>query len=64
MTQPTRLDKYRKAKRKEQARGKTLCKSGRHKWVWDQKKQFDVREGKLVSIKRCNRCGAQETVVG
>ena len=43
---------------REKARGRTLCDRGFHKWVIDQKKQFDVRQGKLVTIRRCARCGA------
>ena len=43
------------------ARGRTLCGRGFHKWAVDQKKQFDVREGKLVTVLRCARCGATKT---
>ncbi len=48
---------FKKPSLKERARGRTLCKSGFHKWVIDQKKQFDVKRGKLVTIHRCKRCG-------
>ncbi len=41
---------------REGARGKTLCRRGFHKWIIDQRKQFDVREGKLVTVRRCARC--------
>ena len=58
MSKPTNLDKFRKRKRKEQARGHTLCGRGFHKWVFDGRKQFDVKQGKLISIERCSRCGA------
>jgi hypothetical protein len=43
------------------ARGKTLCSRGFHKWKIDQRKQFDVREGKLVTVLRCERCDATRT---
>ena len=56
-TAPTDLNKFRKSRRKEKAKGTTLCKRGFHKWVFDDKKQFDVKSGKLVSIQRCKRCG-------
>lgn len=41
-------------------KGNTLCRNGHHKWqVW-QRKQFDVKAGKLVTVYRCERCGAQK----
>lgn len=40
--------------------GKTLCSRGFHKWVIDQKKQFDVKLGKLITVRRCSRCGVQK----
>jgi hypothetical protein len=49
--------------RKDVAKGKTLCKSGFHKWLIDQKKQFDVKQGRLVTRHRCSRCGAQKTTL-
>ena len=61
---PTDLGKFRKQKRKATAQGKTLCTRGFHKWVDDGRKQFDVKQGRLVSIKRCLRCGLQKTVIG
>ena len=61
---PTELKKFRKQKRKTTAQGKTLCARGFHKWADDAKKQFDVKQGRLVSIKRCQRCGTQKTVIG
>ena len=48
---------------KARARGRTLCQSGFHKWQIDQKKQFDVKQGKLVTIERCIRCDAVRTEV-
>lgn len=52
---------FKKPKAKDKAKGKTLCKNGFHKWVIDQKKQFDVKQGKLITIKRCKRCGLTKT---
>ena len=43
--------------RKKKPSGRGLCNSGFHKWAVDQKKQFDVRAGRLVTIRRCERCG-------
>ena len=48
---------------REKAKGRTLCDRGFHKWVIDQKKQFDVRQGKLVTVRRCGRCGATRTTL-
>ncbi len=47
---------FRKPSLKELHKGKTLCKHGHHKWVVDTAKQFDVKQGKLVTIYRCSRC--------
>jgi hypothetical protein len=44
----------------EKHKGKTLCRSGFHKWEVVQEKQFDVQQGKLVTIYRCQRCGEQK----
>jgi len=55
--------KFKIPKAKEKHRGKTLCKSGFHKWQIVQEKQFDVKLGKLVTIYRCNRCGEMKTKV-
>lgn len=49
--------KFKKPSLKERARGRTLCNSGFHKWAIDKKKQFDSRQGKLVTVRRCERCG-------
>ena len=39
--------------------GQGMCQHGHHKWqVWKDK-QFDVKEGKLVTVYRCARCNAQ-----
>ena len=51
---------FKKQKPSERHKGKTLCKSGFHKWVVVQEKQFDVKQGKLVTIYRCRRCGSQK----
>lgn len=50
-----------KAARKQQASGRTLCSRGFHKWRVDQKKQFDVKRGRLVTVRRCERCGVKRT---
>jgi hypothetical protein len=41
----------------EKHKGKTLCKSGFHKWKIKIDKKFEVKEGKLVTVFECERCG-------
>jgi hypothetical protein len=41
----------------ERHRGNTLCKNNFHKWVVAKDKQFDVQQGRLVTVLRCARCG-------
>jgi hypothetical protein len=53
--------RFRKPKAAEKARGKTLCREGFHRWVISKDKQFDVRQGRLVTVYRCSRCGAVRT---
>ena len=56
MEKPTALNKFRKQRRKERGSGNTLCRSGFHQWQDEPKKQFDVKQGQLVSVQRCARC--------
>ncbi|XOV84722.1 MAG: hypothetical protein ACFHXK_06290 [bacterium] len=63
MTEPTDLNKFRKLQRKNRGKHTTLCKSGFHKWVFSDKKQFDVKQGKLISIERCERCQMTRTKI-
>lgn len=51
------FDAFKKAQKKSQAAGKTLCKSGRHKWQIDKSTVFDSKSGKLVTRETCQRCG-------
>jgi hypothetical protein len=51
---------FRKPSLKEKHKGKTLCRHGHHKWLVDKEKQFDVKEGKLVTVYRCARCDKQK----
>lgn len=39
----------------------SLCREGHHKWKVDTAKKFDVKQGKLVTIYRCERCGVSKT---
>ena len=40
----------------ERHKGKTLCQSGFHKWEILKEKQFDVKQGKLITVFQCQRC--------
>jgi hypothetical protein len=48
-------------KRKPAPKRSTLCANGHHRWVIWQKKQFDSKQGKLITVYRCERCGAERT---
>ena len=51
---------FKKPKLSEKHKGKTLCKSGFHKWKVEKKQVFDVKQGKLVTAYICDRCGAKK----
>ncbi len=40
----------------EKHKGNTLCRSGFHQWKVIKSQQFDVKQGKLISIFQCSRC--------
>jgi hypothetical protein len=46
--------------RKPAAPAKGLCQHGFHRWQILQEKQFDVQQGKLVTVWRCERCGERK----
>lgn len=52
---------FKRPSLKEKHKGKTLCKSGFHKWVIIKEKQFDVKQGKLITLYECSRCGEKKT---
>ena len=51
---------FQKRSLKERHKGNTLCRHGHHKWVVDNARQFDVKQGKLVTVFQCSRCGKQK----
>ncbi len=53
--------KFQRPKLSEKHKGKTLCQTGFHKWAVVTEKQFDVKQGKLVTLYQCSRCGAKKT---
>jgi len=52
---------FRRPSPQERNKGKTLCRSGFHKWEALKERPFDVKSGKLVTRWRCTRCGATRT---
>jgi len=52
---------FKKVKLSKKHKGKTLCKSGFHKWVVEKNSLFDVKEGELVTVYRCERCDTKKT---
>ena len=53
--------KFKRPSLKEKHKGKTLCKSGFHKWKVITSNKFDVKQGKLVTEYECERCGKRKT---
>lgn len=51
---------FKKLKLSEKHKGKTLCKSGFHKWKVEKEQVFDVKQGKLVTAYVCLRCGVKK----
>lgn len=51
---------FKRQKLSDKHKGKTLCANNHHKWEVCKKKQFDSREGKLVTVYRCIRCGKEK----
>jgi hypothetical protein len=45
--------------RQRRAEQQTLCRSGFHKWQVETAGRFDVRQGKLLTVECCRRCGEQ-----
>lgn len=49
--------RFKRPSLEQKHKGKTLCKSGFHKWEIVKGNPFDVKTGKLVTRYRCMRCG-------
>lgn len=56
-----KIIKFQRQSLREKAEGRTLCKSGFHKWKIVTERKFDVKSGKLVTQLRCERCGEKKT---
>ncbi len=53
---------FKKKTPSEKHKGKSLCRSGFHKWQVLTEKIFDVKQGKLVTVYQCKRCSKQKVV--
>ena len=48
-------------KRPAKAKGSTsLCREGHHKWKVVTEQKFDVKQGRLVTVFECQRCGKRK----
>jgi hypothetical protein len=52
----TQLRKFKSQQTAQRATGKTLCDSGFHQWAVTKHSQFDVKQGRLVTVEKCQRC--------
>ncbi|MAY35521.1 MAG: hypothetical protein CMN84_05395 [Spongiibacteraceae bacterium] len=52
---------FRPGGKKPGAGKSTLCREGHHRWKVETKSRFDVKQGKLVTVYRCERCGRMKT---
>ncbi|HUL11992.1 MAG TPA: hypothetical protein VLU73_07470 [Methylococcaceae bacterium] len=52
---------FKKPRLSEKHKGNTLCRNGFHKWQVCKEKRFDVKQGKLVTVYRCVRCGVTKS---
>ena len=54
---------FKKKTPAEKHKGKSLCRSGFHKWQILTDRNFDVKEGGLVTTYQCKRCGKKKSIV-
>jgi len=47
---------FRRPAPRDRHRGNTLCRHGHHRWRVDSAQRFDVKQGRLVTLYRCERC--------
>ena len=53
---------FKRPSPKKMHKGKSLCRDGFHKWVVVTETKFDVKQGQLVSVYKCDRCGKTKVV--
>ncbi|PCI18339.1 MAG: hypothetical protein COB62_07015 [Piscirickettsiaceae bacterium] len=47
----------------EKHKGNTLCRQGHHSWRLEKQSKFDVKQGRLVTVFSCKRCGVYKNVL-
>ncbi len=52
---------FRKPKAGVKSKGNAMCQNGFHKWELVKEQQFDVKQGKLLSLFRCKHCAKTKT---
>jgi hypothetical protein len=57
------LNNVKRARLQGIAKAATLCGSGFHKWKIVIDTHFDVRQGKLITTERCERCKQERTLL-
>jgi len=57
------FNKIRKSRQQVKAKAATLCGSGFHKWKVVIDTRFNVRQGKLITTERCERCHEERTIL-
>ncbi|MFA6903716.1 MAG: hypothetical protein WC236_11605 [Gallionellaceae bacterium] len=63
MGEVIKLSTVKRARLQDKAKAATLCGSGFHKWKVVTDSRFDVRQGKLVTTERCERCHDERTIL-
>ena len=51
---------FKKPALKDKFKGKTLCREGFHKWLVVTENKFDVKQGRLITLYKCSRCGEEK----
>lgn len=52
---------FKRKKASEKHKGKTLCANNHHKWKIETARKFDVKQGRLLTLYRCERCGKEKS---
>ncbi len=63
MSNVINLKTVRRERMQQRAKAVTLCQTGLHKWKVLIDQHFDVKQGKLVTTERCERCQKQRTTL-
>lgn len=51
---------FKRPSASDKNKGKSLCREGFHKWKVVTENKFDVKQGKLITLYECSRCGKQK----